>query len=73
MAIKQTAGAARAAGYRHPGKKPLSPQPGGERFQPKEVGDICYTGPCVDGEREVYYFSDDGCTDGPHYTSEGCD
>ena len=74
MAIKQTAEEARAAGYRFQGKKPLEPKPGGTKFEPLDEGDLCYQGPCVDGEREVYYFDDEGgCTDGPHYTSDGCD
>ena len=73
MTIKRTVDAARAAGYRYSSKKPFSEQPGGENFEPKDIGDICYTGPCVNGEREIYYFSEEGCTDGPYYTSEGCD
>ena len=72
MGIKINAKAAEAAGYKHDGKRPLVPQSSGVQFEPEAVGDICYVGPCDGGTREIYYLSDDGCTDGPHYTSEGC-
>lgn len=39
----------------------------------KDIGDLCYLGPCTDGVREEYYQAESGCTDGPYYTTNGCD
>lgn len=72
MGIKINAKAAKTAGYKYSGKEPLVPKASGVQFEPEEVGDICYVGPCDGGTRVIYYFADGGCTDGPHYTSEGC-
>ncbi|WP_156167994.1 hypothetical protein [Vogesella sp. EB] len=47
--------------------------PGGIQLEAKDIGDECYLGPCVDGVREQFFFAGDGCTDGPYYTTEGCE
>ncbi|MDR6412281.1 hypothetical protein [Paraburkholderia terricola] len=28
-----------------------------------KAGDLCYCGPCINGERTCCYFTDNGCTD----------
>ena len=72
MGIKSTVRQARAAGYKRGPAKPLAPGAKGVSLDAEGEGNVCYIGPCENGEREIYYMTPDGCTDGPYTTSEGC-
>lgn len=70
MAIKLTSSDARAAGYEKKSANKMLNKKGGTTIEHTTPGYICYLGPCDGGTREVWYFSEAGCDDGPYYESD---